>query len=544
MGNSRDIIIGEFSTFCLPVDRNGFIRDQWQVDRNLERSLEVLVKDLDFAIDAWARYFLLTLRHDDRDLLDSMIQSLVEQAPGPNRSVLAIHCQLARLDQPRVQDVLQAPEQLRQFLSAHLQKPCWFAANRVYHTQIVPAKLIDQCSLDDCFQIVNAWAHQPDRLLKSFQLTRPNIQIKTYAEKVLVSSLKKRIQKLGNISLDSSDWGLLRYVSESELMAALRSRGLRSQALSHAALLWQSFKHCYKARQEGRNQLPSPDDSQLQEICDRYEKQRSRHNSEPTQLQEIIPLLHSYAEAVRTYRRSDVLLQKIQQENDDQAPDPLDVLMQAEQTELARSIVGLARSTIEQQFSQQPASVQRVLQLELGLELIQTDIVQLLGAQLGIQKQYQLTRLIGRYKKPLLLAFVKALQQAYPDLLPLDKSTDALINQMQVAFNDYLAQHCQCSFYPGLEIPWQRLSFEQQSLLLLHHRCKLDATTIADRLQIPNVGLQIESLTQALCLQLQQWIETTGQLDLSQGKSAIARLRSFTERWLEIQATLNREDKS
>jgi hypothetical protein len=542
----RNDIIGEFSTFCTPLDRNGYIRDQWQVDPGLARSLEILVADTDFAIDAWARYFFLTLRQSDRDLLESVLQPLVEQAPEPNRAVLSIHCHLlAQADQPRVREFWRHPDRSRQFLTAHLQKTCWFAAKKVYHNQIVPLQLIGQFSLEDCFQIVDSWAHQSDQLLKSFQLTRPSIQIKTYAEQVLANRLKKHIQKLAHLAPESSDWGVLRYVSESELLAALRSRGLRSPALSQAALLWQSFKHHYKTRQAGKNQLPPPSNTQLQEMGDRYEQQRSRHPlSEPLQLHAIIPLLHSYAEAVRAYRRSDVMAQKMQQDNEDQTPDPLDVLMQAEQTELVKSIVELARSTIEQQFSQQPVLVQQVLQLELGLELIQADIVQLLGAQLGIQKQYQLARLIGRYKKPLLQAFVQALQQAHPDLLPLDKSTDALINQLKAAFEDYLAQHCQCSFYPGLAIPWQPLSPQQQLLLLLHHRQKLDATTIAARLQIANAESEIDSLTQMLCSQLQQWIETTWQLDLSQGKTTIARLRSFTERWLEIQATLNREDKS
>lgn len=529
-------IVRAFSTFCIPTDHHGLIKPVWRSNPELKYLLQLLIEHTDFAIDAWARYFLLRLRHLDRALLESEVQSLAGYPPESNQSVLCIYQHLlVRLNQPDVQEFWQTETRSRQFLIAHLQKSCWYIAKEFYYKRIVPANLGDRYTLDDCFQILNEQANHPVKLLENFQLARANVQLKTYAETVLKSKLKDKIKQQTIDFQDFSDWGLLRYVAETELLAALKFSGWRSSSLASALLLWKSFKYGYKTRQIGTNSLPPPNETQLQTIIEHYVQQRSRHAvTELIEPQDILLRLQSYAKAIRTYRRSDILLQKIYQERDNFIPNPLDVLEQFE-------VYTLAKAANEQQFSQQTASIQLILLLNIGLDITQTDIVQLLGVQLGIESQSKGSRAITRYKRLSLLAFIQAVQTADPDLIPADKPADEIIQQLQKPFDDCLMEYCQHYFYSELEIAWQLFNYNQQLLLLLHYRWKIDPQAIIDRLQISDVEWQVKNLIETLIRTLREWIQKTWEVDLSQGKLIIDRFHSFIERWLEVEAQLTQE---
>lgn len=526
---SQPNIISAFSCFYIPPEGPGNAKFTQQPDRQLERLLIDLTRiPANFPPDIWARYFLLILRQQDarlaallelmnttQDRLLSLIERLAAIAPNPNQNIPTLHrhCQ-SHADQRSVQQLFAAPPTLSsRLLNAYLQQSCWYAAQYFYHHRIRSMSLGDRYSLAECFQLAAEQANNPSRLLRNFDFRQTN-QIRTYAEQTLKDVLRDIIYQQEHLDKNSSDWGLLRYVTKRELTAALSAAGCGPAAITQACLVWTSFKDIYQTKLEGRNQLPDPSEAQLHAIADRYNQHRQKFKLEKIiQGRDVLTQLKAAAQAVRNYRHLNVTYQALIDTTTQTTETPLEQLMQREESNFAQALDQLFQTEIAQVFVKQAALAQKVLQLFLGLDFTQNDILRLVGSQLGLQKQYQLARQIARYKRVFLQEIAHTLKQRYAQALPEDKPGDTLIDRIHDIFTDYLTRYCKKIFYRVLSQKCQELATE-------------------------TVLPQPEILIPLLQNTLKQQVETTLEIDLGLCSSADETLATFVTAWLENQTTL------
>ncbi|MGV0027825.1 hypothetical protein [Phormidesmis priestleyi] len=545
MSAGKESIVREFSTFCIPQNCQGYRVPQWVIDRTLHRLLIHLVDNsLRATKDAWARYFLLTAQQYDRTVnltvsglpecqLDRWIDRLIKAAPEANQGMRGIHHQfVARQNEAVVVDFLRTPISssdpqgvaAQQFLSAYLQPPCWYAARHFHSTKIAPSQLSYEYSLEDCFQIATEQTIQPVKLLQHFQLERRNITLRTYAEKTLERVLQRIIQ-LKTIQNDST-WKLLRYLSQKELTASLQAEGYSQLNITSYTLIWRCFKEIYQTKQIKQNQLPLPTKQQLQEMGDRYNQRRKPYEIiEPIAQETISTWLEAIARSVRVYRSSDAMLDRLLQ--DHQPSDGLADLMQLEQTTQVGTIV-------RQAFLGLPAIAQIALNLWFGLELTHAEILQLLKSQLGIEKQYQLSRQIKRYKKLLLTSILEQLNEHDFEIQVnvFDRLTEAL--------DEYLVDYCKSYFYPFLQNHIQQLQSHEKLILYLHYQQHWEDKKIAEAF---NLKSSIPSRVITLNLSFQSCLKNAIQTDLGIDLSHCdARLTNFVEIWLKESAILDMGD--
>ncbi|NJK52652.1 MAG: hypothetical protein HC936_07175 [Leptolyngbyaceae cyanobacterium SU_3_3] len=339
---------------------------------------------------------MLRAQQHDPQFLDRF----VETAPEVNDGIWTIHDQLvARREELQTTDFLREPATIaHRLLSAYLQPSCWYAAQHFYSTKIAPSNLSHEYSLEDCFQIAAENATQSTKILQNFQIGRKNTTIRTYAEKTLEKMLARIIQL--NTMRNDSTWKLLRYLSQKELTAALQADGYTNSKMAQSCLIWRCFKEIYQTRQVQQNQLPPPTELQLQEMHDRY-RQRCKPYGITTAIsaESILPNLEAIAQAVRQYRSSDAVLDRLLQETH-HTTDGLADLMRVEQVTQIGTIVA-------QSFAELPEVAQIMLNLWFGLELSHAEILRLLKPELKLEKQYQLSRQIKRYKKTLVLLLIQ-----------------------------------------------------------------------------------------------------------------------------------------
>jgi hypothetical protein len=541
----KESIVREFSTFCIPQNCQGYRVPQWVSDRTLHRLLIYLVDhSLRATKDAWARYFLLTAQQHDRLLnltisdlpecrLERWIDRLIEVAPEANQGMRVIHHQfIARQDETGVIAFLREPIAAQKFLSAYLQSPCWYAARHFHSTKIAPSQLSYQYSLEDCFQIATEQTIQPVKILKHFQFERPNITLRTYAEKTLERVLQRSIQ-LKTIQ-NGSTWKLLRYLSQKELIVSLQAEGYSHSNLTSHTLIWRCFKEIYHTKQVKQNQLAPPTNQQIQAMGDRYNQRCKLYEIIEPIAVEIIPTwLETIARSVRAYRSSDAVLDRLWQ--DHQPSDGLADLMRQEQITQVGAIVRQAVEDLPVRcFADTARAAQITLNLWFGLELTHAEILQLLKSRLGIEKQYQLSRQIKRYKKLILVSILNQLNEQ--DFEVKANTMDCLLE----ALDEYLANYCKSYFYSFLQNHLQQLQSHEKLILYLHYQQHWEDKKIAEKFNLKSsISSRVVTLNLSFQSCLKNAIQTNWGLDLSH---CDARLTNFVEIWLKESATLDMGD--
>ena len=559
MSERRDII-REFSTFRILEDRNGRKIPVLKSDRELERIIDSLVSDAALVAnkDAWARYFLLVGRQNDPQLaaslsisapsdcsLQHIIKRLVELAPEPNKEVQVVYLQLlARQNDQRIANFLNNPvPSAEKLLSAHLQKICWYAAKDFYEKRIQFSNLRYQYPPEECLQIASLRASEPIKLLKNFNFEYRRITIKSYAEKRLWGIIydKIRSQNLEAKTKSLSDEGILRTLAKKELIEALRVTNNHQLEITYYCLAWQCYKEIYQPIQINQNQLAPPTREQLQQIADRYNQRRQEFKiSKAIGLDDIQVILKTCVQVVRTYRSSDSFTVRTHDDSSNLMSDPLNVMMQEEETLMQNEEMSQVRSIVARAFAELPDVAQKTLKLWFGLGLTQSDILILLGQVLGLQQQYQVSRRINQYKKSLIKALFQELKEKYPDLFKDKNRIDEIITQMQEPIDECLRQYCINFFYQPLENRLQLFEQEEKLFLRLYYRQHLQEQQLGEQLQVlgSEVPTKLVKLEQSLQTVFKQWVETTLDVALGLCSSADQKLASFIKTWLQEHATL------
>lgn len=558
--NKPEDIIREFSTFCVLEDRNSRKIPILKADRELERIIGNLVNDTASEVnkDAWARYFLLVARQSDPQLtaslsistssdnkLQHIISRLIELAPEPNQDVQVVYIDLiARKNQHRVANYLENSVSVAEkLLAAHIQKVCWYAAKDFYEKRMQFSSLRYQYPLEECLQIASLRASEPIKLLKNFDFKYRRITIKSYAEKRLwgIISDKIRSQNVEAKTKSFSDDGLLRTLAKIELIEALKATNNYHIEINCYCLTLQCYKEIYQPRQINHNQLAPPTREQLQQITVRYNQRRQEFKIlKSADLDDITFILKTCVQVVRTYRSSDSFIGRIQEYSNNLTTDPLNNLIETEELLSKNEEISQIRTIIAKSFVVLPDAAQKMLKLWFGLELTQSDILLVIGQILGLQKQYEVSRKIKQYKKPLLKALIQELSEKFPELFQANNRLDQMINQIQEPIDECLKQYCKTFFCPPLENHLQLFEQKDKLLLRLHYRQQLQEQQIAEHLQISvaEVNTKLNELKQFLEAIFKQWVETTLDIALDLCSSAEQKLASFVKTWLQNHATL------
>ncbi len=553
-------IIREFSTFCVLEDRNNRKIPVLKSDRELERIIGNLVNGTALGVnkDAWARYFLLVARQSDPQLtaslsisassdykLQHIIKRLIELAPEPNQDVQVVYVEIiAQKNDHRIANYLENSVPVAEkLLSAHIQKVCWYAAKDFYEKRMQFSSLRYQYPLEECLQIASLRASEPIKLLKNFDFKYRRITIKSYAEKRLwgIISDKIRSQNVEAKTKSFSDDGLLRTLAKTELIEALKVTNNYHLEINSYCLALQCYKEIYQPRQINHNQIAPPTREQLQQIAVHYNQRRQEFKIlKLAELDDITFLLKTCVQVIRTYRSSDSFIGRIQQNSNDLTINPLNKLIETEEILSHNEERKQIRSIIAKSFVALPDAAQKTLKLWFGLELTQNDILLVIGQLVGLQKQYEVSRKIKQYKKPLLKALIQELSEKFPELFQPKNRLDQIISQIQEPIDECLKQYCKTFFYPPLENHLQLFEQKEKLLLRLHYRQQLHEQQIAEQLQISvaEVDTKLNEIKQFLEAMFKQWVETTLDIALDLCYSAEQKLASFVKAWLQNHATL------
>lgn len=559
MNEPRDII-REFSTFCVLEDRNSRKIPVLKSDQELDRIIGNLVNSPVSGVnkDAWARYFLIVARQSDPQLtaslnisassdykLEHIIKRLIELAPEPNQEVQVVYVEIiARKNDHRVANYLENSVPVAEkLLSAYIQKVCWYAAKDFYEKRMQFSNLRYQYPLEECLQIASLRASEPIKLLRNFDFTYRRITIKSYAEKRLWGIIfdKIRSQNIEAKTKSFSDDGLLKTLAKTELIEALKIVDNYYLEINSYCLVLQCYKEIYQPRQINHNQLAPPTGDQLQQIAIRYNQRRQEFNLlKLANSDDIKFILKTCVQVMRTYRSSDSFIGRIQENSNNSTTDPLNKLIESEDVLSQNEEIEQIRSIIARIFVGLPDAAQKTLKLWLGLELTQSDILLLFGQLLGVLKQYEVSRKIKQYKKPLLKALIQELSERYPKAFQPKNRLDQIISQIQEPIEECLKQYCKSFFYPPLENQLQLLKQKDKLLLRLHYRQQLHEQQIAEQLQISvvEVNNKLDDIKQSLQAIFKQWVETTLDIALNLCSSAGQKLASFIKAWLQDRATL------
>ncbi|HAX75493.1 MAG TPA: group 3/4 sigma-70 RNA polymerase sigma factor [Cyanobacteria bacterium UBA11372] len=296
-------------------------------------------------------------------------------------------------------------------LSAYLQEACYWVAQRVM-LQLTSK----QYKLSDCFQI--AIATLPF-VLKGYNPSQ-GASLKTYASIVFGNKLRDALRQQGEAN-SRTDWGLLRKLSQKQLVESLEAAGFSESAIANYRLAWTCFKtFCAPTETPGTRQLSAPNRAMWANITQLYNTQRLRQvppiESQATP-ENLERWLKDCAKQARAYLYPAITSLNINKSEsgageilDDlpaetEASGLTDLILQEElqerQTQQTQ-INTVLKASLEKLDSQ----MQTLLHLYYAQKLTQQQI----AAQLEV-KQYTVSRRLSSAKEKLLLALAKWSQE-------------------------------------------------------------------------------------------------------------------------------------
>jgi hypothetical protein len=525
-------IVRDFSTFGYLFGPNRAKSVDWIADQSLKKLVTNLVAVAPWSQpDAWARYFLIHLQSDDLVLLmpllhpeswqhpvKAAIDRFTQVNPLSNQPMQSINAQLVAASSPDIAQFLDRPTPYaKDLLTAYLQKPCWYTAKQFYDTKVARSILHHRYSLEDCFQILNEQASQPNRLLKAFRFDREQTSVKAYAAKKLQRALPKAIA--GTALEACSNWSLLRYLSHKELMAALSAKGLTQPQIDHYGLVWDCFQEVYQTRQNRHNQLPPPTQRQLAQMAQRYRNYQG--DPEPP----IAASLAVCSQAVRAYRHPNAIMVRAWQHLGEDQPDPLAALIDQEEIQQVRTL-------LEYYLLGLTDAVRAVFYLWFGLELPLASILNIMGITGELRYPQQLLQYIKSDQRYILILLLERLHQQHSDRFVAPPGKPLIGKQILVALDEVLKQLCQDRLHCYLAEQLQQLNYQQR--LILSARKELIATgdkhcrstTTIDPLE------RNENTVDILIGRLKQWLEIHLKIPISDSCKIENNLRDFIHQWL------------
>lgn len=291
----------------------------------------------------------------------------------------------------------------REHFSAYLQEPCYWAAYK-----IITNLSATQYTVSDCFQMVIT---SVDKILKGF---KPNMgfNLNNYASAIFSNEIKEILRSHNEIDI-STNWRLLRKLTQKRLVESLQNVGLSGETIQRYVLAWKCYQALYAPQHPtGTRQLSKPDDSTWIAIAQLYNSEHHTQLSQPgmeCNPQTMEKWLVACAKAVREYFYPSMASLNAPRGNDDSG-EYQDILPQLKQDSLMTEIIAqeelLERQSMQSQISNMliaalnnlDEEAQKIIKLYYSQNLTQQQIAQ----QMGI-KQYTISRKLAKAKDSLLL---------------------------------------------------------------------------------------------------------------------------------------------
>jgi RNA polymerase sigma factor (sigma-70 family) len=378
----RQTLVDLFSTFVEFMD-DGFHR--WSRDRALEKvMLKVLAKQSDTSELYWVLYWY--------QQWESQTQRRAEA-----------------------------------HLCAYVQEPCYWIAQRLAREQTGVQYLVS-----DCFQI--AIAGLP-KILKTYQPAQA-ASLKTYASLAFGNTIRDTFRQQRGAD-QRTDWGLLRKISQKQLVESLQMAGFSADPIAQSRLAWTCFKtYCAPDKTSSTGQLSSPD---WENIAQLYNRQSSQKSTPAT----LEATLKQCAKQARAYLYPTIASLNVSREHasgelQDDIPDttsatPFAILISQEELAERQSQWTQIQTVLKTALEQLDPKVQQLLTLYCRDGLTQQEIAKQLDT-----KQYTISRRLSSAKETLLLALARWSQ----DSLHISLTSPAL-KDMSAVLEEWLQMYYQ-----------------------------------------------------------------------------------------------------
>ncbi|HEY9621295.1 MAG TPA: sigma-70 family RNA polymerase sigma factor [Crinalium sp.] len=319
-------------------------------------------------------------------------------------------------------------------LSAYLQETCYWAAHKMLASSInLPYKL------SDCFQM--AIADLPN-VLKGYSPSQ-GASLKTYASISFSNTIRDNLRQRQETN-SRTDWGLLRKVSQRQLMEALESEGLSAENIASYRLAWTCFKTCYAPSEvSNTRRLSRPEAATWEAIATLYNQQRSRQLAAdaPAATPELIETwLKRAAGRIRAYlnpQMTSLNIAKFDESSSGELLDdltdlsgesPLMVLMAEEDWQERQTQRSQINDILMAALQGLDPQTQRLIDLYYREGLTQQQLAEKLDV-----KQYTVSRRLSSAKEALLRSLARWSQETLHITL-----TSPVVKQMSIVLEEWL----------------------------------------------------------------------------------------------------------
>lgn len=323
-------------------------------------------------------------------------------------------------------------------LSAYLQEACYWVAYR--SSNQMPGS---QYKLPDCFQI--AIATLP-RLLQGYN--PQGASLKTYASLHFNNVIRDTLRQQREANR-RTDWGLLRKISQKQLVEALQMAGFAEDTIASYRLAWHCFKTGWAPSSAlGAQHLSAPDSAAWAAIADLYNNQRRHHNlAVPAGTAALLEQwLKQNATRVRAYLTPTIASLNVPKAESgtgdfqDDLPDPnrelpLNELIRREEMQERQHQRSQLHQVLTAALDTLKPDRQILLELYYGQHLTQQQIAVQLNA-----KQYTISRRLSSAKETLLLTVATWSQKTLHISL-----TSTAVKDMSAVLEEWLQQHYQAA---------------------------------------------------------------------------------------------------
>jgi len=402
----------------------------------------------------------------------------------------------------------------KEHLSAYLEEACYWTVIKI-HQQLSTYNL----RRVDCFLMAREAVANPVKLFKNYDYKSSSV--KTYCQFPLRSAILDQVRK--GRELDKYTWpALLRAITKKRLKEALSQANIKEPSFSQCVLAWQCFVAEYVPdKVKGSKQLQPPNQKQLEGIATYYNQQKNSENPVVSG-QDIQSLLDSCVQAIQNNSKvSFVALEDCLSEPALSSENPLD------EQESEESESHAVNTVLEQAFTTLPEPAQVLLKLWYGLGINQSD----LALALGIQKQYQVSRQVGKHKQFLLTALAEWSKKTLQITL-----NSQQLNEMGKQLDEWLEEHSSTPFRQVLKaaLLQSNLNGEIQILNRLFGQ-NLKIKEVADELQISEVSVnqRLTQTKQVLQDSLNFYVENHLKVSLNSCKSSNRSIAQFVEIYLQ-----------
>lgn len=281
-------------------------------------------------------------------------------------------------------------------LCAYVQEPCYWVAQRMAREQTRVQYLVS-----DCFQL--AIAVLP-KILADYESSQ-SASLKTYASLAFGNAIRDTLRQQREAN-HRTDWGLLRKLSQKQLIESLQMAGISADAIALDRLAWTCFKtYCAPTQSPTTRQLAQPDWGEIAKLYNTQTQQKSTSEELEIRLKRCAKYARTYLNPAITslnIRPGDSTAELQDDLSDETRSTPLAVLIHQEELEERSSQWIQLQSVLTAALEQLDPKLQQLLTLYCRDGLTQQQIAQQLE-----MKQYTVSRRLSSAKEALLLALAR-----------------------------------------------------------------------------------------------------------------------------------------